>query len=609
MKVIIYKPTQNRKTQEIIKIIEDNFDSINIVFTDNLCMLGSQTANRIVKQVDGIIEEYEDKKTISVHCESIDIEGVSRKEIDNHIYGLIIGKGIRNIITLTNSIRLPQIQKLIDKLISPDTFNRPGIVPSQGARYINLYFDEADKHIHSIIDELGDTIDDNDFIRDFYITATPKRILKLYNEMELYPVENNLGNYISLQHANWIEIEDEGYLPSIRNMLDSIKATNDNIIPGNKFIFAPGILLKDSHFDIAKEATCNYNVISIVVNSEGLMIYLPESLDRKYISSVRIDHNNNLSNVPVLPKEFKGSLNKKYINIKCREETYQFYKFVLNKKQLIYDNENEFWKVMKVIRHFWTDYPILITGSRCVERGITIQDPSDPSMHFTDGVLHSDISKSDSGAQMAGRFTLTYNSDKNKEDFKPINIYSSIKVQNYMINQEKKAIYAVELSSSGKGQINYNEWRNYERRSILGMKPCNTFYEAIRYADDNLINVRFNTEGQYHPGSMGLYMENKQKLGSCNMITNEEDDFCGYRYNSFDMARKDTIKRPITTKEFEVRCTRHLCWKIGATGNPWRIWSAYEDLNDPDTLKYYLCWTPVAVIGSDGNESDSDSDL
>ena len=51
MKVIIYKPTQNRKTQEIIKSIEDHPNSINIVFTDNLCMLGSQTANRIVNQL------------------------------------------------------------------------------------------------------------------------------------------------------------------------------------------------------------------------------------------------------------------------------------------------------------------------------------------------------------------------------------------------------------------------------------------------------------------------------------------------------------------------------------------------------------------------------
>ena len=66
MKVIIYKPTQNRKTQEIIQSIGNHSNSINIVFTDNLCMLGSQTANRIVKQVDGEINQYEDKTTISV---------------------------------------------------------------------------------------------------------------------------------------------------------------------------------------------------------------------------------------------------------------------------------------------------------------------------------------------------------------------------------------------------------------------------------------------------------------------------------------------------------------------------------------------------------------
>ena len=567
MKVIIYKPTQNRKTQEIIKSIEDHPNSINIVFTDNLCMLGSQTANRIVKQVDGIISEYDDKKTISVHCESIDVIGISRKEIDTHIYGLIIapGKGIRNIITLTNSIRLPQIQRLIKKLISPDSFGRAGIVPSF-CKYINLYFDEADKHIHSIIDELGDLIDDNHFIKDYYITATPKRILKIYDTMELYPVENNLKNYISLQHANWIEIDTEGYLPSIRNMLDSIQTMNNDIVPGNKFIFAPGINLKESHFDIAKEATYYYNVISVVVNSDGLIIYLPESLDRKYLSSVVTDYNNSITHSLIIPNELKESLNKKFNTIKCREDSLQFYKLVFNKKQLIYDNENEFWKIMKVIRHFWTDYPILVTGSRCVERGITIQDPNDNTMHFTDGVLHSDISKSDSGAQMAGRFTLTYNSDKDKADFKPINIYSNVKTQTYMINQEKKAMYAVQLSSDGIQNINYNEWRNYERRSILGLKLFQSFYEAISYAYIYLKDVRFDITDR------PKYDEGNKKLGSCNLITDENNEYFGFRWNSFDMSGKDTVKRPISKEEFVIKCTRYLCWKESATGNPWRIW-------------------------------------
>ena len=40
MKVLIYKPTQNRKTQEVINDILKNIgNSINIIFTDNLCML------------------------------------------------------------------------------------------------------------------------------------------------------------------------------------------------------------------------------------------------------------------------------------------------------------------------------------------------------------------------------------------------------------------------------------------------------------------------------------------------------------------------------------------------------------------------------------------
>ena len=47
MKTLIYKPTQNRKTQEIINdILSKLGSSINIIFTDNLCMLGLQTSRK-----------------------------------------------------------------------------------------------------------------------------------------------------------------------------------------------------------------------------------------------------------------------------------------------------------------------------------------------------------------------------------------------------------------------------------------------------------------------------------------------------------------------------------------------------------------------------------
>ena len=69
MKVLIYKPTQNRKTQEIINDILKNIgNSINIIFTDNLCMLGSQTSERIIKEVDGFkMYRGDDSKTISIN--------------------------------------------------------------------------------------------------------------------------------------------------------------------------------------------------------------------------------------------------------------------------------------------------------------------------------------------------------------------------------------------------------------------------------------------------------------------------------------------------------------------------------------------------------------
>ena len=76
MKVLIYKPTQNRKTQEIINDILKNIgNSINIIFTDNLCMLGSQTSDRIIKEVNGwTMYSSEISNTISINCESLKLK-------------------------------------------------------------------------------------------------------------------------------------------------------------------------------------------------------------------------------------------------------------------------------------------------------------------------------------------------------------------------------------------------------------------------------------------------------------------------------------------------------------------------------------------------------
>ena len=92
------------------------------------------------------------------------------------------------------------------------------------------------------------------------------------------------------------------------------------------------------------------------------------------------------------------------------------------------------------------------------------------------------------------------------------------------------------------------------------------------------------------------------------MIKDENNSYYGFRYNSFDMSG-EINKRPISKEELKSRCTRHLNWRESGTGNPWRIWSAYDNLRDNKSLKYYLCWTPVAELGKDGDESDSDYDL
>uniref|UniRef100_A0A6C0L2B6 Uncharacterized protein n=1 Tax=viral metagenome TaxID=1070528 RepID=A0A6C0L2B6_9ZZZZ len=600
MKQLIYKPTQNRKTHEIILNILKNIDSdgqgrsINIVFTDNLCMLGAQTSDRIIKEVDGFrVYETDDNKSISINCESSDIEGVSRKQIDTHVLGLIIHEGVRNIITLTNSVRLPQMKNIIDLLVNKDSLGRPGIVPTN-IPIINLYFDEADKTIRSITREL-ESILSHDYIKDFYITATPKKILKLYGKMELYPVQNTLDSYINLQYANWIDIGDLDYMDSLREMLNRIKCSDGGTINPKRFIFAPGIITKESHYSIAEESTNVYQCISVIVNSDGLHVLLPYGIKEIYLSSIVNSQN---ERVPTYPPSMYESFNSRnWNNLVESSGGDKFYKLNFNKKSLINENDNEFWKIIQSVREFWKDNPIIVTGSRCIERGITIQNPNNKMIRFTDGMLHNNISRGDSGAQMAGRFTLTYNDSLKRYDFEPINIYSSEKVKVYMINQEKKAMYAVKLSSEGKDMIEYNEWKNYERESVLGEEVFSTYLEAIHYAKrqfkDHTVKVNENPE---------YYSETKSRLGSCNRI--DEGMYRGFRFNSFD--NKD--KQPIDNNTFKLRKTRHLRWRKKKTGNPYRIWAVYDTLEDISSLMYHVCYTPIA-LHNDLDESESDSDL
>ena len=87
-------------------------------------------------------------------------------------------------------------------------------------------------------------------------------------------------------------------------------------------------------------------------------------------------------------------------------------------------------------------------------------------------------------------------------------------------------------------------------------------------------------------------------------ITNKiiDGNYKGYRYNSFD--NKDQV--PISVKDFISRKFRHLCWTKGKT-TYYRIWAVYNDINDVKSLKYHLCWSPLA-INDEIEESDSDTE-
>ena len=124
---------------------------------------------------------------------------------------------------------------------------------------------------------------DCDYINDYYITATPKKLLKKYNEMELYKVKNTLGEYMSLEDANWINIGTHEYMDSLRSMMNKIKYVDGGILDVVDLYLRNGMILKGCHYDIAEESTNVYNCVSIVVNSDGFNIFIPSDISEGYL--------------------------------------------------------------------------------------------------------------------------------------------------------------------------------------------------------------------------------------------------------------------------------------------------------------------------------------
>ena len=148
--------------------------------------------------------------------------------------------------------------------------------------------------------------------------------------MELYPVQNTLDSYINLQYANWIDIGDLDYMDSLREMLNRIKCSDGGTINPKRFIFAPGIITKESHYSIAEESTNVYQCISVIVNSDGLHVLLPYGIKEIYLSSIVNSQN---ERVPTYPPSMYESFNSRnWNNLVESSGGDKFYKLNFNKK-------------------------------------------------------------------------------------------------------------------------------------------------------------------------------------------------------------------------------------------------------------------------------------
>ena len=267
---LITKPEQSGKTflmiqQLIIDSNDNNIDNIiNIIFCDNNLLLTQQTKNRI-ENTDDLISSYQDGNG-EIYLE---FSSHSRTEYNNKekVFHAVLTKNIKHIICCTNGKRIDDIYELVIDL-NKSTNNR---------YCFKIWIDEVDKFTKSLHDTFIPLIEEYNNIYIVGLTATPKKIFDNFDNVNVLPIENTTNeNYHGWLNNKIITLDNNtDYLNYAKDIL-SVCYNKNKIKPGTKW-FIPGNTKKKSHIAIKDMCIDDFNMVVIIVNGNGLQIYIPNN--------------------------------------------------------------------------------------------------------------------------------------------------------------------------------------------------------------------------------------------------------------------------------------------------------------------------------------------
>lgn len=404
---LICKPEQSGKTfvmiHEIIEAFKNKKENeriINIILCDNSLLLNNQTKKRLDYDLNTLI--FKGTKYIELSSG----KNAECKKIEE-VFTKIIYNNINNIIMCTNSVRIDDIVNIItmiysikDKYIDDFKFN--------------IWIDESDKYISYLENTfipLCNKFNNNEnkeYIKLWGITATPDKLFKNYNSLQVYPIEDTTSINYHGWNDNNISIYDKS---PIYNFIKDILKSNKSLIKNNTKWFIPGKNTKKSHEYIAK-ICINFKMAVIIVNGDGIKLILPNQKVKLYLKN--------------------DEFNKKIIDIYDENKLYQ--------------------------------YPLAITGYVCISRGISIMSND----FIFDYAILCHFTNNSEASQLAGRLKGNI---KHLSNYKIPIVFTTNKFNKAAIEMENKSVElgkvaALKVDEGFQSVISLEEYKNISSNNV-----------------------------------------------------------------------------------------------------------------------------------------------
>ena len=258
---LIVKPTQSGKTfimlQEISKMLENDDDTIHIIFCDNQLLQTEQTNDRLEKY-DGLETYISDDGYVSLilSCKSKIIKFYT--QLTHYICN-----NLKTIVTCSNKKRVDDIDKLIKSFSQSKKLNE---------YKFSIWIDEIDKNIQLFKDYLKEWDKHPSVKRIGLITATPGNVLKIFNIIKIFELKESYDRekYHSFSESefkllNFNDLEIELYIQKVMNEFS-------NLIKIGQVWFIPGEVNTNSHGNI-KDFLIKLDFTVIIINGKEKKIF------------------------------------------------------------------------------------------------------------------------------------------------------------------------------------------------------------------------------------------------------------------------------------------------------------------------------------------------